>query len=59
MIYDIQDLLVSIKMCPICPFARSHEQSVALQSQVLARMLSGGASQICHGTEGPGRNAVY
>ncbi len=55
MIYDIQDLPVSAKMCPTCPFARSHEQAVELQSQVIARMLRDGASQICHGTEGPER----
>jgi hypothetical protein len=53
--YDIKFLPVNISLCSTCPFARSHEQSVALQSQVIARMLSDGASQICHRTEGPGR----
>jgi hypothetical protein len=52
--YNIQHLPVKTAHCNTCPFTQSHAGTVALQSTIVERMLSGG-SQICHSTEGPGR----
>jgi hypothetical protein len=53
--HDIQHLPVKPTQCRTCPFAQTHAGAVALQSTIVERMLNDGGSQICHGTEGPGR----
>jgi hypothetical protein len=55
MIHHISTLPVNPNKCSTCPFAQSHEQAIALQSTIIARMFQDGGSQICHGTEGPNR----
>jgi hypothetical protein len=52
--HNIHHLPVNTTTCSTCPFAQTHVGAIALQSTIVERMLSGG-SQICHGTEGPGR----
>ena len=55
MIHNIQHLPVNPITCRTCPFAQTHAGAIALQSTIVERMLGDGGSQICHGTEGPGR----
>jgi hypothetical protein len=55
MMSDISTLPVNAIKCRTCPFAQSHDQVIALQSTIIARMFQDGGSQICHGTEGPNR----
>ncbi len=53
--HNIQHLPVNQTTCNTCPFAQTHAGAVALQSAIVERMLGDGGSQICHGSEGPGR----
>jgi hypothetical protein len=55
MMSDISTLPVNAIKCRTCPFVQSHEQAIALQNTIIARMFQGGGSQICHGTEGQNR----